>query len=233
MNRSFYELQDFPESELTRLSVKELVNAIKTAPKLKDVITGLQNDLREYQDQQKAISGDLVKLTADNAKLKNEVERLSEKNSYLENGLHDLQQYSRRNNLEISGLAECRDSNEEETRLLEFFQELGVSIHTEDIEACHRVPTKQKDRKKPLIVRFINRCKRDEVYAARKQIKGRNIFVNEHVSPHNRCLYTLALEVKRKSGFRYLWTNNGTPCLRKSDNSQVIKVSCPAVLEGL
>ena len=228
-----YELQDLPESELARLSVKELVNAITTAPKLKDVITGLQNDLREYQDQQKAISSYLVKLTADNAKLTNDVERLPEKNSFLENGLHDLQQYSRWNNLEISGLAECRDSDKEETRLLEFFQELGVTIYTEDIEACHQILTKRKDRKKPLIVRFINRRKRDEVYAARTQIKGRNIFVNEHLSPHYRWLYTLNLEVKRKSGFRFLWKNNGTPCLQKSESSQVITVSCPAVLEGL
>ena len=93
MNRSLYELQDLPESELVRLSVKKLVNAIKTAPKLKDVIAGLRDDLRDYQDQQKAISTDLVKLTVENAKLRNEVGRLRETKTYLENGLHYLQQY--------------------------------------------------------------------------------------------------------------------------------------------
>eukprot|EP00795_Rhopilema_esculentum_P017783 gene17783-9462_t len=142
-------------------------------------------------------------------------------------------QYSRRNNLELSGFAECRDSEEEETKLQEFFQDLGVTIHTGNIEAGHRIPTKRKDMKKPLIVSFVNRRKRDEVFAVRKQIKGRKIFVNEHLSPHNRWLYTLALEVERKSGYRFLWTINGTPCLRKSENSPVIKVSCPTVLGGL
>ena len=109
-----------------------------------------------------------------------EVGRLRKTNTYLENGVHDLQKYSRRNNLGISGLEECKDSNEAEAKLIEFFQDLGVAIDTDDIEACHRVPTKRKDRKKPLIVRFVNRRKRDKVFAARKQMKRRNVFVNEH-----------------------------------------------------
>jgi len=53
--------------------------------------------------------------------------------------VHVLQQYSWRNNLEISGLEEFSDSNEEETKKIEFFQELGVTINAAD---CHRVPTK-------------------------------------------------------------------------------------------
>ena len=233
MNRSLYELQDLPESELARLSVKELVKAIKTAPRLKDIIEGLQNDLREYQNQQKVISGDLVELAAENARLKDGVQRLHGANMYLENGLHDLQQYSRRNNLERSGLQECKDSGEEEAKLLEFFHELGVTIEAGDIEACHRIPTKRKDKKKPLIVRFVNRRKRDKIFTARKQTTRRNLFVNEHLSPHNRWLYTLALEVKRKSRYRFLWTSNGVPCLRKNKSSPVVKVSCPGDLDGL
>ena len=227
-------MQDLPESELSRLSVKEPMKAIKTAPWLKDIIEGLQNDLREYQNQQKVISGDLFELAADNARLKDEVQRLVHgANMYLENCLHDLQQYSRRNSLEISGLQECRDSGEEEAKLLEFLHELGVTIEAGDIEACHRIPTKRKDKKKPLIVRFVNLRKRDKIFTARKQTTRRNVFVNEHLSPHNRWFYTLALEVKRKSGYRFLWTSNGVPCLRKNESSPVVKVSCPGDLDGL
>ena len=75
------------------------MKAIKTAARLTDVIAGLQNDLREYQRQQKAISSVLVKLTAENARMEDEVRRLHGANTYLENGLHDLQQNSRRSTL--------------------------------------------------------------------------------------------------------------------------------------
>ena len=186
MNRNLYELQDLPESELARLSVKELVKAIKTAPRLKDIIESLQNDMREYQNQQVVISCDLVELAAEKARLKDQVQRLHGANMYLENGLHDLHQYSRRNNLKRYGLQECKDSGEEEAKLLEFLHELGVTIEAGDIETCHRIPTKRKDKKKPLIVRFVNRRKRDKIFAARKQTTRRSVFVNEHLSPHNR-----------------------------------------------
>ena len=105
------------------------MNAIKNAQ-------NLQKDLSQYQEQQKAIK--LIKLTTENAKLRDEGGRLRETNNYLEQSLHDLQQYSKRNNLELSGLEECKDGNEEETKLIEFFQELGVTIDIDDIEACHR-----------------------------------------------------------------------------------------------
>ena len=111
MNRSIYKLQDLPGSELARLSVKELVKAIKTAPRLKDIITGVKNDLRDYQNRQKTISS--FKLAAENARLKDEVQRLHGANTYLENSLHDLHQYSRRNNIKLSGSQECKDSSEE------------------------------------------------------------------------------------------------------------------------
>ena len=45
MNRSLRKLQDLHDSELARLSVKEFVNATKTAPKLNYVIVGLQKDI--------------------------------------------------------------------------------------------------------------------------------------------------------------------------------------------
>ena len=211
-------LADFQYADPSRCSLclvsyafnasSKLATAIKTGPRLKYIVAGLQNDLREYQNQQKVISGDLVQLAAENARSKDEVQRLHGANTYLENGLHDLQQYSRRNNLEISGLQECKDSGEEEAKLLEFFHELGVTIEAGEIEACHRIPTKRKGKKKPLILRFANRRKRDKIFAARKQTTSRNLFVNEHLSPHNRWLYTLALEVKRKSGYRFLRTSN-------------------------
>ena len=45
MNRSLRKLQDLHDSELAWVSVKEFVNDIKTAPKLKDVIAGQQKEI--------------------------------------------------------------------------------------------------------------------------------------------------------------------------------------------
>ena len=108
------------------------------------------------------------------------------------------------------------------------FEEIGVKVKPLDIEACHRVPSKRKDNKKPLIVRFVNRKIRDNVFKARTKLKSRKdggkIYINEHLSPHNRYLFNLALKRKKEKGYRFLWTKNGTVFLKEDEGSEVLKV---------
>ena len=52
-----------------------------------------------------------------------------------------MEQYSRRNNVEISGISnEVSDENLEK-KVIDICKESGISLNLYDIEACHRLPS--------------------------------------------------------------------------------------------
>lgn len=90
-----------------------------------------------------------------------EVAKLSEKYTSLENDnvklrseLNDLQQYSRRNNVEIKGIPEVEGEN-----LLGLVTKIGmrldVRIDPADVDICHRTGKKQEGHgTRPIIAKF-------------------------------------------------------------------------------
>ena len=84
------------------------------------------------------------KIMADNQKLQNDIaivknvnNKFEEKIVYLEKNQAKEEQYSRRNNVEISGIPNnIPDKDLENTVILHS----GVEIDLNDIEGCHRLP---------------------------------------------------------------------------------------------
>ena len=92
--------------------------------------------------------------------LQNENKRLKTKVNVLENKIIDLEiqnnnvdQYSRRNNVEISEIAQSVSDNQLEEKIVQILKAIGVNITSNEIEVCHRL----RKRKKNVIVRVINR----------------------------------------------------------------------------
>ena len=95
-------------------------------------------------------------LQVENQRLCMKVNNLENKVMSLEiNGNH-LEQYGRRNNLEITGIPfDVSDENQEE-KVIQVLCEIQVNVSSSDIEACHRI-CKSKNSSKKTIVRSINR----------------------------------------------------------------------------
>ena len=64
-------------------------------------------------------------------------------------------QKSRENNLEMSGLPNSIDDSCLEITCIDILGKVGVNVTEHGIEACHRLPTGNRD--KPVIVKFVNR----------------------------------------------------------------------------
>ena len=106
--------------------------------------------------------------------LKNENTCMKGTISNLLNKIDELEQYSRRNCLLISGIKEAdppKENVSEETSvvstqentditvLLLFNEKLAVNVHTKDIDRTHRIgrqKQKNKDAPRPIIVKFSN-----------------------------------------------------------------------------
>ncbi|XP_050046483.2 uncharacterized protein [Dermacentor andersoni] len=171
--------------------------------------------------------------------LRKENDRLKAKCSENESIIVELQkrvvqgeQYSRRSNVEIKGLVEKKNEN-----IIDLVGQIGgvvgEPISADDIEVCHRVPTREQG-KTNVIVQFKSKQKRDHVVekARKSRIRNRDvgisseaqIFVNEHFCPTLKRLLAQAIARKRENQWQFVWTKNGKIFARKTQSSQVVRI---------
>ena len=149
--------------------------------------------------------------------------------------LNNIQQYLRVNNLEIVGLPEANEGENEETLLINALNDLqGMEypVRHEDIDISHPLNSNRKDGKPVHVVRFVSRKTKNMILNAKKrddnkQYKFRNkdVYINEHLSKQNRALFAAAQERKRNLDYKYCWTRGGVVNMRKTDNSQIVTIS--------
>ncbi|XP_074610148.1 uncharacterized protein LOC141864321 [Acropora palmata] len=148
----------------------------------------------------------------------------------VESALDETQQYLRRDCLEINGVP--ISSYENPNQLVKEVGLLaGVQIDDRHIAAAHKLPD-SKNVKNRLIVKFIQRDKREELYKHRKNLVGKNIshlpsvedgngkiFINESLTSYRKRLFGRIREYKRNNNLKYLWTSNGKIMLKVNDTS--------------
>lgn len=129
-----------------------------------------------------------------------------------------LEQYSRRENVRISGIAE--EANETdgilEAKVIELAGDMGVELKSEDISVAHRMG-KPKEGGRPVIVRFCQRKKKDEIMRNKKKLKNRErkVYVNEDLTSLRAKMMKLAKEqdsvknVSTRDGSILAWMHTG------------------------
>ena len=95
-------------------------------------------------------------LQIENECLRNRVSYLNKRIVSLESNHNMLEQYGRRNNIEITGIPDTVQDNELENKVIEIFDVIGVEAKPANFEYCHRVG-KSKNNSKKVIARFVNR----------------------------------------------------------------------------
>ena len=85
-----------------------------------------------------------------------------------------MEQYSRTNNVEISGISnEVSDENVEK-KVIDICKESGIDLNPCDIEACHRLPSGRVNTSssKRVIVKFVNRKHLEAMLCLKKSINS-------------------------------------------------------------
>ena len=229
-------------SELIKVSKKvDQLDYIKT--KIDEFGKSLEFLNAKYDEQKKEI--DRLKIENQNIKAKNvELEKdmndLEGKNNVLQKRIEEIEQYSRRNNVEICGIPESVGENTE-TVVIKLSEKLGQNINNDDIDICHRVPLPEKSGKKqekpsPIVVRFVRRKVRNELMASARarrikanvinsQFSEDPIYVNEHLTPENKQLLGMSRTKKKQLKWAYCWVKDGKILMRKGDNSRIFRIS--------
>ena len=172
----------------------------------------------------------------------------------LERQYHKLEQYTRRECLDFSGIPNSVAPKDLENFILRLLQEIGINFDKSRIVACHRLGNTVST-----IVKLLNWKDAENVYSNKKKLKdvdiscllsddamqGRNdmttgsqndwregglsrkrkIFVSQNICPYYRYLYGLFKEKKAEGLIFDFWVFNGTICMRELQDSRVIIIS--------
>ena len=176
-------------------------------------------------------------LKEEHASLKAQVLSSANDLKSVQKSLNDLEQYTRRDSVEIRGIPLPEESQEEDTNeiVLQLSQKMGIPLERKDISVSHRIRSRSSV-DPAIIVKFVRREVRERLYRARKRLKSittadfgfsveKKIFINESLTPKNKELFKDCLRFKKDNSFKFLWTNAGKIFLRRNADSPVILIN--------
>ena len=110
-------------------------------------------------------------LQAENEHLREIVRNLETKVTSIKINQNMLEQYRRRNNIEVSGIPDSVEDNCLEEKNISLFTSIRIDVKSNDIEACHKIG-KSRNSSKKTIVRFTNKKFSKQVLYNRKKLKS-------------------------------------------------------------
>ena len=153
-------------------------------------------------------------LKEDNAQLRNKVELLEKKLTEVEISRNKLEQYKRRNNIDIQGIPPQIPNEQLEEKVIEVSSAMNIAITKNDPEDCHRLRKSSKS-----TVRFANRkhCnailrKKFETSKIDKSKPGFEsnvkLHVSENLTPYNQTLAWKCRELKKAGVIHSSYSSN-------------------------
>ena len=169
-------------------------------------------------------------LQEENERLRKRVSCLDEKIIALESRHNMLEQYGRRNNLEITGIPDSVSQKDLENKVVNILSAIGVNVSKDDFEDCHRLG-KSRNNSKKTIARFTNRKVVKDALYKRKNLKNidkatlemqnAKLFLNENLSDENNKIAFLCRKLKREGIITSTNTANG-----------IVRLSCNSIHNG-
>lgn len=217
------EFKDFTKAFLLALKDEEVQKSLCIAD-LKQEISGLRQTVelfrKELHDKDQKI-----------ASLENRIAILETEND-------NLEQYSRRNSLRITGLVESESEDILSTVLdvINVNTKLTPPIEASDVDRIHRVGKKVPGRSRPTLIKFATYRARKRVMDKRSSFKNSEsttpIFLNEDLTKRRAQLFWKARQLKKEKRIHDAWTYDGN-ILVKDRNNRIVAIKGPQHLMEL
>ncbi|KAL7382808.1 hypothetical protein ABVT39_027930 [Epinephelus coioides] len=160
--------------------------------------------------------------------------------SMLEGRVADLEQYSRMNDLIISGLdikprsyaraasreGEVTEADQDslEQQVIVFLDSKGITLDRNDIKACHPLPRRDKNVKPIIIMRLVNRKQKTALLKQGKKLKGTKVYLNEHLTKKNSDIARQARILQKENRIQSTWTSNCKVFIKLNGSPEEAKV---------
>ena len=161
----------------------------------------------------------------------------------LERRLDDLEQYSRMNDVIITGLkikprsyAQAVDTNKNggepseedlsstEQQVLSFFREKGTNMKEDGIEACHLLPKRRNNDVPMVILRFDNRKYKNALMKQGRLLRGTDVYINEHLTRKNGEIAKKARQLRKQNKIQGTWVWNCNIFIKLNGPPEAAKV---------
>lgn len=211
-------------------SAKDEINTLAQA------VQYASDKMDESMTLMKEIKSDLAAVKKENENLRSMNTTLSNEVNILKDKVRSLEQYSRKNNVEINGIPETPRENVFNL-VKDVGTALGLDIQDSDISTAHRVPSFKKDRPPPLIVQFSRRITRDTLLSKFRDKKSmtaqeinpaltfQRVYINEHLTPENKLFLKTLKEKCKEASYDYAWCRDGKFFVRKCQGERVHRVT--------
>ena len=201
----------------------------KQYEELKQSIEFNNNELESIKQENKKLKDEESSLKKSLRETKDDVDTLYEDLGTAISQLDDLEQYTRKYNLEIHGIAETTDESIAEN-IIKLGKVVKVHISPNDIDICHRMETRYSSGPKPIIVRFKSHKKKSELYKTKKHLKSVSlsqyfhatnvVYINENLTTQSRKLFAKVRKFKKDNNWESAWTIDGKIFIKKSRQDQ-------------
>ena len=129
----------------------DIPTSVATAENISNLENTLLSRFDELSKELLNVKDVIIKnLQAENERLRDKVSNLESKVASLEINQNMLEQYSRRSNIEVSGIPDSVGDNDLEEKVMSVFANVGIDVKSNDIEACHRIGKSRNSSKKQL-----------------------------------------------------------------------------------
>jgi exosome complex exonuclease DIS3/RRP44 len=210
------------------LATKEDVVQMKC--EVKEVMEGVVNRLDALEGQLLDVESKASKTEKDvkvvqgsTSRLKANLNEHEIRIRQIEKDQNNLDQYSRRWNLRFYKVAEKTPETSADCaiKVTKIISELvQIPCTPDDFEAAHRVGRPDPSKPRPIIVRFFDRRKRDEVLANRRKLKNKGVAIDEDLTFKN---YKVSKAASSNSMTMSVWSHNGK-ILAKVKNGKIVKL---------
>ena len=214
--------------------LKKQYEELKTAM---DFHTKQVNDLKK---ENIALKKEVLDLKSALQKSNDKCEADREDLGWTMQSIDELEQYTRKYNLEIHGIPEVEEENLCE-QVVKLGNLLNVNIQRSEIDICHRTASNNSGKPRPIIVRFRSYNAKRYLYAARKHLRGMDpgehfggtekIYINENLTRYRRDLFAKVRKYKRDDHWHSSWSIDGKLFIKKTQNGKPVRIYCAEDLE--
>lgn len=257
-----------PDEQLTTTSFKqlwqkELLPSIKKeirieikveVDQIKSSINDLTDRYAQIEQSQKFISQKFDELVGSMQQTKKHIQtlecKIKEQDNFIkelkgeassrDEELDEIQQYSRRDCIEIVGIPHLPRDNPRNI-FKELCSSIDVDLEDHEISTVHRLPDTKKVKNR-MIAKLVHRDTRERIYQSKKKLVGKNtrilpsvnaelgkslpnnqtkIFINESLTSTRKKIFSKAYKFKKNNDFKHLWTSNGKILQKENDSSPV------------
>lgn len=209
-------------------------------------VTEVKGQLATVNEAIASISQSLGSLAKENEARKKEVEELVGENkalkievNYLKDQVSDLQQYTRKNNIEIVGVPQT--ARENIYFILQRIAEvIKVDYDNGDVSVAHRLPLSKNSKNKhpTIVVQFVSRTVKSSWVAGSREHRDRltaaaldnsfeatRVYINDHLTGSNKVILGRARDLMRQKKLTSAWTVDCKIWVRQTKEGRAIRVS--------